>query len=685
MSFKETEVGMIPEDWKVQQIGKLGKVVGGGTPKTKIEEYWNGDISWITPRDLSGYSERFIYKGERSITQAGLENSSAKLLPKGTLLFSSRAPIGYVAIAGKEMATNQGFKSIVCNEKLAYNLFLYYLMKQKKRDIEMIAGGSTFKEVSGKVIKEFKIQTPPLDEQKAIAKILSSLDEKIEINNQINKNLEKMAQAIFKHWFVDFEFPCLPDGAGKPYDEKDLVKICTYKRVGGLPGPAEDRYFVYVILCEDGSFYKGMTEDLYRRFYEHYIGIGADWTKIHKPVKVIHYEVFETKEDARKREEELKTGFGRKWLKREYEKLLNLEAGLPAQGEDMQAGLPAQKEEDMQAGLPAQKEEDMQAGLPAQKEKDMQAGLPAQKEKDMQAGLPAQGDMQAGLPAQKEEDMQAGLPAQGDMQAGLPAPKTKLRQAGEMVNSELGLIPKGWEVKNLAEVAEFQNGHAFYKVGYSEKGYKVVDLANVNIFANFVEVESDKYVSEDVYNNTKYQKYHLMKDDLVMIMTDRTQAMNILGKTAKIPYSNQFILNQRVGRIRANDGLNVNYLKCTLNSERVLNILKSKALGSVQKYINTNHIKEIKVLIPNTDKMEHFSNLINPYFDKMQFCNGEKRILEHLRDTLLPKLMSGEIRVCLPDGVDKYHEADLSAHEMKADLSAHEMKADLSAHEMKAE
>ena len=214
MSFKETEVGMIPEDWEVKQIGKIGKVVGGGTPKTKIEEYWNGDISWITPKDLSGYSDRFIYKGERSITQVGLENSSAKLLPKGTVLFSSRAPIGYVAIAGKDMSTNQGFKSIVCNEKVTYNLFLYYLMKHKKIDIEMIAGGSTFKEVSGKVVKEFKIQIPPLTEQKAIANILSTLDEKIEINNQINKNLEEMAQAIFKHWFVDFEFP---NEEGKPY------------------------------------------------------------------------------------------------------------------------------------------------------------------------------------------------------------------------------------------------------------------------------------------------------------------------------------------------------------------------------------------------------------------------------------------------------------------------------------
>lgn len=230
MSLKETEIGMIPENWDVKKISDIGEVIGGGTPKTKVEEYWNGDISWITPKDLSGFSERYIYKGERSITKEGLNNSSAKLLPKGTVLFSSRAPIGYLAIAGKELATNQGFKSIVCDSKKVNNLFIYYLLKNKKEEIEQIAGGSTFKEVSGKVVKEFKVQIPPLEEQKAIANILSTLDEKIEVNNKINKTLEKMAQTIFKHWFVDFEFP---NENGEPY--KSSGGEMTHSELGMIP------------------------------------------------------------------------------------------------------------------------------------------------------------------------------------------------------------------------------------------------------------------------------------------------------------------------------------------------------------------------------------------------------------------------------------------------------------------
>ena len=214
MSFKNTDIGKIPVEWDVKMIQEIGEVVSGGTPKTKEDSYWDGNISWITPKDLSSFTERYIEVGERSITELGLKNSSAKLLPKGTVLFSSRAPIGYLAIARKELCTNQGFKNIVCDKKYSSNEFLFYMLKAKKNKIESIAGGSTFKEVSGKVVKEFKIPIPPLNEQKAIAHILSTLDDKIEVNNQINKTLENMAQAIFKQWFVDFEFP---NEDGEPY------------------------------------------------------------------------------------------------------------------------------------------------------------------------------------------------------------------------------------------------------------------------------------------------------------------------------------------------------------------------------------------------------------------------------------------------------------------------------------
>ena len=112
--------------WKKVRIQDIGTVVGGATPSTKIDaNYKNGHISWITPKDLSTFEGRYIYTGERNITEMGLNSSSTVLMPKNSILFSSRAPIGYVAIAGKELCTNQGFKSVIPNKKIDY-LFLYY-------------------------------------------------------------------------------------------------------------------------------------------------------------------------------------------------------------------------------------------------------------------------------------------------------------------------------------------------------------------------------------------------------------------------------------------------------------------------------------------------------------------------------------------------------------------------------
>lgn len=212
--------------WKLVKIGDIGEVVGGGTPSTKCSDYYGGDIPWITPKDLSNFRNRYISRGERMISKLGLENSSARMLPPFSVLFTSRAPIGYIAIAKNELCTNQGFKSIIPDPKKCNALFLYYLLKYKKNDIELIANGSTFQEVSGTALKNFEVSIPPLDEQRKIAGILSALDDKIELNNKINRNLEAQAQAIFKSWFVDFE----PFKNGK-FIDSELGKIPEYWQV----------------------------------------------------------------------------------------------------------------------------------------------------------------------------------------------------------------------------------------------------------------------------------------------------------------------------------------------------------------------------------------------------------------------------------------------------------------------
>lgn len=193
------------KEWKNCTLGELGNIVGGATPSTKkFENYEGGTIPWITPKDLSGFLERYIAQGERNITEAGLRNCSAQLLPKHSILFSSRAPIGYIAIAACEVCTNQGFKSIIPNNDVDY-MFLYYLLKFKKGEIENMGSGTTFKEVSAGVMKNIQVRVPAEKSvQIKIAKILSSLDDKIELNNRINDNLLTQAKVLFKAWFFDW-------------------------------------------------------------------------------------------------------------------------------------------------------------------------------------------------------------------------------------------------------------------------------------------------------------------------------------------------------------------------------------------------------------------------------------------------------------------------------------------------
>ena len=190
-------------EWIECTLDKLGEIVGGATPSTKCEDYYGGSIPWITPKDLSSFKGRYITSGERNITEKGLASCSAQMMPKDAVLFTSRAPIGYVAIASQSVCTNQGFKSIVVNEK-ADPLFVYYLLKYNKDAIEVMGSGTTFKEVSGKTMRAVKVRIPlDVSYQKRIAAVLDSLDTKIENNERINDNLEQQAMALYRQMFVE--------------------------------------------------------------------------------------------------------------------------------------------------------------------------------------------------------------------------------------------------------------------------------------------------------------------------------------------------------------------------------------------------------------------------------------------------------------------------------------------------
>ena len=221
-------------------LGEVAEIIGGGTPSTKKPENYGGDIPWITPKDLSNYKFRYVTSGERNITKQGLASSSAKLLPKNAVLFTSRAPIGYVALAKNEVATNQGFKSLLLKDGNIPEFF-FYLLKHYTPKIESYASGSTFKEISGGVLKSIEVTIPDFEDQKAIAHILGTLDDKIELNQKMNQTLEEIAKAIFKSWFVDF----------------DPVRAKAEGRLTGLPPEISDLFPDELVDTEIGEIPKG--------------------------------------------------------------------------------------------------------------------------------------------------------------------------------------------------------------------------------------------------------------------------------------------------------------------------------------------------------------------------------------------------------------------------------------------
>ena len=406
--------------WKECTLSEIGKIVGGATPSTKKEEHYGGDIPWITPKDLSNFSGRYISRGERNITEKGLKSCSTQIMPKNSILFSSRAPIGYVAIADNDLCTNQGFKSVVPNDNIN-PLFVYYLLKFNKDKIEGLGSGTTFKEVSGTTMKNVIVKVPEtIEEQRRISSILDAIDKKIELNQEINNNLEQQAQLLFKSWFVDFE----------PFN---------------------------------------------------------------------------------------------------------------------------------------------------------------------------------------------------------------------------GSIPSDWEVVPLEKIVDFQNGYAFKSKELlnepSSDCYQVFKQGHISRGGGFIPDGTKSWYPKRLASTL--ERFVLKKGDILMAMTDMKDNVAILGNTAIMPFDNEYIVNQRVGHIRANGykGITYPFIYLLTNSTNFLTNLRSRANSGVQVNLSSTEIKVSQTVLPSEKVNMAFSEITLPMFEAIISNQLENQQLAQLRDTLLPKLMSGELDV----------------------------------------
>ncbi|MFC1688225.1 restriction endonuclease subunit S [Pseudomonadota bacterium] len=198
------ELWDIPQTWIWTRIKAIGNVVAGGTPSTKEPSYWGTEINWISPADLTGYYSKTIANGAKGLSSLGLKNSSAKVMPAGSVHFSSRAPIGYVAISSEPLATNQGFKSLIPAEGI-FNEYVYYYLKASKQLAERRASGTTFLELSGTAFGLLPLPIPPTNEQyhivTKIEALFSELDKGIESLKTAREQLKAYRQSVLKHAF----------------------------------------------------------------------------------------------------------------------------------------------------------------------------------------------------------------------------------------------------------------------------------------------------------------------------------------------------------------------------------------------------------------------------------------------------------------------------------------------------
>lgn len=417
----------LKEGWRRVKLSDIMEIIGGGTPKTSIEEYWNGRIPWLSIKDFGGNIKK-VQKTEKTITQKGLENSSTKLLEKGELVISARGTVGEIAQLGKKMAFNQSCYGLRANEYTT-NDFLYYLLKDTIFQIKQSTHGSVFDTITRNTFSTIEINLPPLETQEKIASILSALDDKIEINNEMNKTLEEMAQTLFKRWFIDFDFP---NENGEPY------------RSSG----------------------------------------------------------------------------------------------------------------------------------------------------------------------------------------------------GKMVDSELGEIPEGWEVKKLSEVCNIEKGLSYKGKHLCEKGIPMVNLGSVQPGGGYRE-EKIKF-----YNGDFKPRNIVKAGDIIIANTDMTQERVILGSPFIVPkfLGNSVIFTHHLYSI-TNMKLPSTFLYCYFQEKKFREMCESCATGTTVLALPKNDVLNILIMVPKKEILDSFDNIVKNFFNLMELRLDEIRDVTQLRDTLLPKFMSGEVEV----------------------------------------
>ena len=268
-TYKDTKIGRIPKDWNTLKINQVADCYGGTTPSTVVEEYWNGDILWATPSDITKNKSEYLLNTSRKITEQGRASKNLRFVKKNGLLMTSRASIGFLNISNGDVVTNQGFINIECKDNFHYKFFYYWVLDNRKKLLSL-SQGSTFLELYRKTFAKISIPTPPLPEQQKIADILSTVDEQISTTEKIiekSKELKKgLMQKLFAEGIGHTEFK--DTKIGRIPKDWEFLKIGDFSNVqrGASPRPIKDvRYFSdkgrgWIRIADVSKSYKYLTK-----------------------------------------------------------------------------------------------------------------------------------------------------------------------------------------------------------------------------------------------------------------------------------------------------------------------------------------------------------------------------------------------------------------------------------------
>ena len=587
------------------KLSEILTLIGGGTPKTTNPSYWGGNIPWLSVVDFNN-DNRYVHTTEKTITEEGVENSSTKILPQSSLILSARGTVGALAQLAKPMAFNQSCYGIIAKEQTT-NDFLYYLLKNVVEDLQAKGHGSVFNTITRDTFDTITVDLPPLDEQKRIAEILGSLDDKIELLQKQNKTLEDMAKALFKSWFVDFDVVRAKAALATRRNLSPLRGKCHNVAKGGPNKPNSS-----CALVSTHQIYAKSVKNLVRAMRQNLTP---------QEVKLWQY----------LRKEQLGVKFRRQFpIDSKYiadfaclEKKLIIELDGTQHAENQHDKERTLYLEDN--GFTVLRfwnneiDKNLIGCLERIRELLNRPPLPAYEENGADnTPLPACGVLSPqGGQITGEADIMREYHLTDELYDLFPS---------SFADSPLGPIPSGWEVKPLSKIAVLTMGQSPAGTTYNETGKGLPFYQGRTDFGF-------RFPKKRIYCSAPTRIAE--KGDILISVRAPVGDLNMANETCCI--------GRGVASIRSNISKDSFLYYAMLSAQTQFDVFNTE--GTVFGSINRKDLSSFSILTPIEQLVKEFNNIIGNFDLKIEENLKQIQTLTELRDTLLPRLISGKIEV----------------------------------------